>query len=298
MKISFYGVRGSTPCCAPELQRYGGNTSCVVVESGARSPLILDLGTGLRFFGQRSRDGQPFRGTALVSHLHWDHVQGLPFFAPVLAMGAELDVYAPACDGRSAREAFDQFMAPPFFPVGLEALPGRITIHDTPEARFEVDGWSVTGLEVPHVGRTLGYRISDGVHTIAYIPDHQQPELGSTTVAPNVVELAEDVDVLIHDAQFDDAAFVLKPDWGHCTVSYAVEVAAAASVSTLALFHHDPSHDDGRVDRLAAEARELGAARGVHDVIAAAEGSAIDLAGRPAVDANSISLRRGIEVAF
>ena len=277
MLVSFFGVRGSTPCCSDELHRYGGNTSCVVLEAPDEDPLILDLGTGLRFFGITRKSGDPFRGTALVSHLHWDHVQGLPFFAPVLAVGAALDIFAPSENDRSARAAFDTFMAPPFFPVGIDALPGKIRVMDMPGHRFAVGGWEVEARMVPHVGKTFGFRISKGGRSVAYIPDHQQPGSRATHVDPEVLALCAGVDLLIHDAQFDDDEFELKSDWGHCTVAYAVRVAAEAGAKSLALFHHDPSHTDARIDDLHAGARALGTRIGMFDIIAAAEGMAISL---------------------
>lgn len=294
MNVTFYGVRGSTPCCSPELHRYGGNTSCVVLEHPGEQPIILDLGTGLRFYGLSEDVPRPFRGTALVSHLHWDHVQGLPFFVPVLAAGAQLDVYAPAetteAGRRTARDAFDLFMGPPFFPVGLDALPGDISIRDIPDRPFSVGGWNVTALTVPHVGLTYGFRIEIDGRSLAYIPDHQQPGADATEVADSVVELAAGVDLLIHDAQFDESDFTAKSDWGHCTVSYAVRVAAAAGVGTLALFHHDPAHPDEHLDRLLAGAQSLGRRLGVDDVIAASEGSMVSLNATPVVNLRSVDL--------
>lgn len=278
MNVGFYGVRGSTPCCSADSHRYGGNTSCVVLTDAGREPLVLDLGTGLRFYGQACENGQ-FEGTALVSHLHWDHVQGLPFFGPGLAGGSKMTVYAPASeDYPTARAAFDAFMNPPFFPVGLDALAGEFDIRDAPVGAFESGGWTVRCGEVPHVGRTLGFRVSNGEYSLAYIPDHQQPGPNATDIDPSVRELCADVDVLIHDAQFDDEEFAKKPDWGHCTWRYAVHVACEVGAKCLVLFHHDPSHNDERVDGLLAAARDEAARRGGPEVLAAAERMFISLA--------------------
>ena len=276
LNVTFYGVRGSTPSCEMGVQRYGGNTSCVVLERPGVAPIILDLGTGLRFFGRTHDHTTPFEGTALVSHLHWDHVQGLPFFSPVLAEGARLEIVAPATDheggGLDADSAIRTFLGPPFFPVSLDALRGDITVRSTPEGPFSVGDARVTSAEVPHCGRTLGYRIDVAGMSIGYVPDHQQPGPDATEVAPGVLELVRDVDLLIHDAQFDAADFAAKSDWGHCTVEYAVHVAAQAGARRLALFHHDPSHDDESIDALTAAARLLGNELGVEETFAAAEG--------------------------
>jgi phosphoribosyl 1,2-cyclic phosphodiesterase len=279
--VTFYGVRGSTPCSCPENQRYGGNTACVVVESPPARPVIFDLGTGLRFYGLDQPEHATFSGVALVSHLHWDHVQGLPFFPPVLRPGAHLDIYGPRPDdGQSLAEAFRTFLAPPFFPVEIEALPGTFTFTEVTDGAFDLDGYRVTVASVPHVGPTVGYRLErDGV-SVAYVSDHQQPGCFATDVAPQVIELCRDVDLLIHDAQYTDDEFMARHDWGHCTVDYAVEVAARSGARCLALFHHDPLHHDGMIDDLVRLAAKTGAARGVPEVVAASEGLVLSLGSR------------------
>ncbi|MFV0316034.1 MAG: MBL fold metallo-hydrolase [Microthrixaceae bacterium] len=273
--MTFFGVRGSTPCSCESARRYGGNTSCVVVEQHGFPPILLDLGTGLRFFGVEGTHGHPFEATALVSHLHWDHVQGVPFFAPLLTDGSHLDFYGPRQEDLSLEQTVRGFLKPPYFPIGLDELPGRIDFHDLGADSFEVPGATVRSQWVPHVGPTLGYRIDCAEVSIAYVSDHQQPGTGSRQVDPGVIELCEGVDLLIHDAQYDEFEFSMRPDWGHCTVAYAVEVAARSGASQLALFHHDPSHSDERIDELTGEAVRLGDHLGVPEVIAAAEGLTI-----------------------
>jgi ribonuclease BN (tRNA processing enzyme) len=248
----------------------------VVIESDRHDPVVFDLGTGLRFFGLNRPFDEPFRGTALVTHLHWDHVQGIPFFSPLLAPGGHLDLFGPKQEGMSLEEAVRSFINPPYFPIGVDQLPGHIEFHDTVPGVVHLDGFDVTSAWVPHVGPTLGYRVESGGATVAYVSDHQQPGLGSTEVDPGVLELCRGVDVLIHDAQFDDLEFSMRADWGHCTVDYAVEVAAQAGAGTLVLFHHDPSHTDVRVDELLDHARGVGEERGV-EVIAAFEGLALTI---------------------
>jgi ribonuclease BN (tRNA processing enzyme) len=291
-------VRGSTPCSDERLARYGGNTACVVIDHPGHQPIVFDLGTGLRFFGMSlaetcagSEAPGPFRGTALVTHLHWDHVQGIPFFAPLLCNGAELDLYAPTQPEHSLSEVVRGFLSPPYFPVAVEALPGDIRFHDTAAGTFGVGDAVVRSAWVPHVGPTLGYRVELDGRSVAYVSDHQQPAVGSTDVDQAVLDLCRDADVLIHDAQFDAAEFAQRSDWGHCTVEYAVEVAAQAGCRTLVLFHHDPSHHDDRVDELLAEARSIAEHRGVPEVIAAHEGLTISLASTPVVAATSQSAR-------
>jgi len=282
VNVTFYGVRGSTPCACDSTRRYGGNTACVAVESATRDPILFDLGTGLRFFGLTQPTDGSFRGTALVSHLHWDHVQGIPFFAPMLAEGARLDVFAPVDGPGTLCDAVRSFMSPPYFPVEIDALPGRFRFHEVLDDVFDLDGAKVTVAPVPHVGVTVGYRLEiDGV-SIAYVSDHQQPGVGATRVDQRVLELCNGVDLLIHDAQFDEDEFPCRSDWGHCTIDYAVEVAARSGARRLALFHHDPSHDDVRIDELRDHAERIAAGRGIEEVIAASEGLTLSFCGADA----------------
>jgi phosphoribosyl 1,2-cyclic phosphodiesterase len=277
VRVTFWGVRGSTPCSCDANRRYGGNTACVSIEAAGHDPIVCDLGTGLREWGRVLPAGQPFRGTALVSHLHWDHVQGLPFFGPLLRPGARLDVYGPSQQGASLAEAFERFLAPPFFPVSIADLPGEIRFHDVSEAEVAVGDAKVTVRPVPHVGATNGYRIEWGHVSVAYVSDHQSPETAAgegRTVDDAVLELCQGADLLIHDAQYWPTEWDDKRTWGHCTVDYAVQVAKAAGVRRLALFHHDPAHADGEVDDLLGQARRL-AAGSIEEVLAASEGLTI-----------------------
>lgn len=280
VNIGFFGVRGSTPCASAANHRYGGNTACVVLEHPGADPVILDLGTGLRLYGTERAAGPQtaFTGHALVTHLHWDHVQGLPFFMPVLTPGSRLDVWGPTIDGVSLRDGFDAFMRPPFFPVGIAELPADIEFHDLAEGPHRIGGADVVAAAVPHLGHTFGYRVSfDGGPSVVYLPDHQQPMDGSLDVDERVLELCDGADVLIHDAQFTPAEFAVKAHWGHCTVDYAVEVAARAGVDRLVLFHHDPGHDDDMLDQLVGQARCHPRAAGLSEVISAYEGLTISL---------------------
>ena len=276
--VTFHGVRGSTPCQSDDIKRYGGNTSCVSVDAPGEQPLLLDMGTGLRYFGKRLPADELFRGSCLLTHLHWDHVQGLPFFAPLLREGSSLDVYGPAQDdGRSLAEVVSFTIRPPLFPVSVDELPGTVRFHDTADTEFSIGGYNVTARLVPHLGPTLGFRIEWQGRSIAYLSDHQQPFDGSYSAAPGALELVEGVDLLIHDAQYTPPEFKVKSTWGHCTIDYAVWLATRAGVKQLALFHHDPSRRDDDLDGLVQCAVEAGRHRGV-DVIAASEGLVVELA--------------------
>ena len=271
MNVTFYGVRGSTPCPSEGNRRYGGNTSCVALESSGHDPIVLDLGTGLRMYGETLAHDGSFQGHALVTHVHWDHVQGLPFFVPVLVDGASFDVYGPPLPDQTLEECFSTFVSPPYFPVSIQQLPGTIRFHDVCDTEIGVGDAKVKVRSVPHTGLTNGYRIElDGV-TVTYISDHQMNASDHEHITDDVLELCDGADLLIHDAQYTPIEFATKSDWGHCTVDYAVHVASQAGVKRLALFHHDPAHDDHMVDCLLAGAQERAAGR-LEEVVAAAEG--------------------------
>jgi phosphoribosyl 1,2-cyclic phosphodiesterase len=270
--VSFYGVRGSTPCACTSMARIGGNTSCVVIEREGEDPIVCDSGTGLRFYGL-GLGTDHFDGTVLISHLHWDHVQGLPFFPQILNDKSTVEIVGPSERDMSFREALFGFVRPPYFPVNLDALASRLSFNDLWNESFTVGSATVTARSVPHNGRTNGYRIEWDDLSIAYIPDHQEPENG-TDIAPGVLELVDGVDLLIHDSQFTPELLAARGNWGHCTPRYAAHVADTGGAKALAMFHHDPLHDDDDVDALLAEAQTWDTSC---EIVAAAEGMKISL---------------------
>lgn len=279
LRIRFLGVRGSCPCAGHAYDRYGGNTSCAVVELPGEAPIILDLGSGVRPFGlelDAAPGGPPPRLTALLTHLHWDHLIGLPFFSTAQHEGVRLDIYGPRQQGATMHELVDRVVQPPFFPVGVKDLKGDIAFHETGDERFAVGSAKVLVREVPHVGTTLGFRVEAAGASVVYISDHQPPE-DRRSIAAGVLELCDGADLLVHDSQYTEAEMVEKGTWGHSTPAYAVHVARECGVRSLALFHHDPAHADDEVDRILETARaEPGAAR-LDDVVAAFEGQVIDV---------------------
>ena len=245
--VSFYGVRGSTPCPGPDTAKYGGNTSCVVLRVENGEPLILDLGTGLRTLGHTMT--APIRARALLTHLHWDHVMGLPFFTPMLHGDSVFDVYGPVQeDGTSFDTAIREMIKPPMFPVHLSDFPGQFKFHSIDEGFTDLGDFKVTSRLVPHIGDTMGFRIESNDKVIAYLPDVQQPVDGSHTFNDAILELAADADLLIHDSQYTPSEFEQRAHWGHCTPEYAIATAVRCNVKSLVLFHHDPARSDAELD--------------------------------------------------
>lgn len=274
MHLTFHGVRGSTPCHGEEIRRYGGNTSCVEVNIPGDPPLMLDLGTGLRYAGACHDDASEVN--CLVGHLHWDHIQGLPFYAPALRTGPTISIHGPAQgEGASVAETLRSAIKPPMFPVSIDEFPATFVFADHGNDEFLVGSATVMSRLIPHIGPTLGFRIEWGGRVVAYLSDHQEP-LDSELCTAGVRELCEGADVLIHDAQFLDSDFHGHETWGHCRVSYALRLAEACGVRSLILFHHDPTRDDAALDAVASEVGIWGDEHGLK-VLTAYEGLTVEV---------------------
>jgi ribonuclease BN (tRNA processing enzyme) len=254
----------------------------VLVEAAGEPPLILDLGTGLRALGDDLEAslravGTPLRATALLSHLHYDHVLGLPFFAPMRDPGAVLDVHGPSQDGEPLHDVLSAIVKPPFFPVHMADFRGELRFHDLDgPADFSLGSIRVKARSIPHIGHTLGYRLEADGRVVTYISDHQAP-VDRMSVDKEVLDLCDGADLVIHDGQYSDEEFLRLSDWGHSTPAYAVRVAGESGAHRLSLFHHDPAHSDKEIDRLLGHARRLASKGPGVEVSAAAEGTSIDL---------------------
>jgi phosphoribosyl 1,2-cyclic phosphodiesterase len=246
----------------------------VAVTLPSENPIVFDLGTGLRPFGETQPLDGSFKGTALLTHIHWDHVQGLPFFPPADRIGAEFDIYGPSQEEGSLGEVFNDFMRPPYFPVTFSDLRGDIKFHEVLKEDLVIGSAHVTVRPVPHIGPTVGYRVRWQDAVVAYISDHQAP-VTLDSIDDSVLELADGADLLIHDAQYTEAEFAEKSHWGHCTIDYAIRVAEAAGVKQLVLFHHDPAHHDDWLDELLADVRTR--PKNGLEIVSAYEGLSIDL---------------------
>ena len=284
LTVTFHGVRGSTACHDPQTHRYGGNTSCVSIKSADDAPIIFDLGTGLRYINSSQSETEtelrpePFVGTCLLTHLHWDHIQGLPFFRSLLCEETVLDIYAPKQDdGRSLREIFLKKICPPIFPISLNEFKATINFHEIGNDDFMIGNTKVMSRFVPHTGPTLGYRITAGDSTVTYLSDHQQPVTGFA-LTTGARQICQGTDLLIHDSQYTPAEFEFKSDWGHSTIEFAMWVAETTSAKRLALFHHDPSRTDDAIDVIAQRLAGVAKNRGF-EVFAAAEGMSVEVCG-------------------
>jgi phosphoribosyl 1,2-cyclic phosphodiesterase len=281
VNVTFYGVRGSCPCSGDGYRRYGGNTSCLLVEVEGDEPLIVDLGTGLRPLGdvllQAVRvPGAQLHATALLTHLHFDHILGLPFFGPLQDAGARLTVHGPAQPRGSLKEALHAAVQPPVFPIHLDQFRGEMVMIDTRDEDFSIGSARVMARTIPHCGTTLGYRIEAEGRSMAYLPDHQAPA-DRRSISDAVLELCHDVDLLVHDGQYTEDEYAAKADWGHSTAAFAVHVAAESRAKRLVLTHHDPSHDDSDLDRILTQAQQLAEAQGIEEVCSAREAQSLDL---------------------
>lgn len=281
-KVEFFGVRGSHPTPRIENLRFGGNTSCVLVYSDddpeREFPIIFDLGTGLTRLAQELDSNQIFSGVSFVSHLHFDHIQGLPFFSPIDRVGSRLRILAPSEANITAKESFDLLFSSPFFPVKLGDLRGEITIESmVPGSVTLAQPGSplVTASHVSHTNSTFGYRLEIDGKVIVYIADHQAP-LDSQSVDDSVVELCRAADLLIHDAQYTPDEFQKKSHWGHSTYNFAVQVALRSGVRSLAFYHHDPGRTDDELDRIEKSYEADGIAFGF-SIFAAREGMKLEI---------------------
>jgi phosphoribosyl 1,2-cyclic phosphodiesterase/CheY-like chemotaxis protein len=294
VRIQFWGTRGSIAKPGPSTARYGGNTPCVEVRS-ARTLIVLDCGTGGHALGQEliSAGAQGARGHILISHTHWDHIQGIPFFAPLFVPGNEWDIYGPNGLGQSLREALAGQMQYTYFPVTLDQCGARIRYHDLVEGTFEIDDIKVSTQYLNHPALTLGYRLEvDGV-AVVYCSDHESHSRLLATGNGNITgqdlrhaEFMDRADLLIHDAQYTADEYQAKVGWGHSTVEYVMRLSEYAEVKRLALTHHDPLRDDAALDRLLARAQaQLRENASSLDVFVAAEGQVVEVA--PSADTGS-----------
>lgn len=290
MKLRFWGTRGSLAKPGPGTVRYGGNTSCIQVESKAGTLLLLDCGTGAHALGQQLVKGDLGRpGHILISHTHWDHIQGIPFFAPLFKAGQRWNFYAAQGFGESLKDTLAGQMEYTYFPVTMDALHADVDYHNLVEGRFQVEDIVVHTRYLNHPALTLGFRLEvDGV-VVVYSCDHEpysQHLAGGSGEITGMdllhAEFLRNADLVIHDAQYTAEEYPGKLGWGHSPVEYAVYLCESVGVRRLALTHHDPMRDDLAVDLLMERVRTgLQLRQSKIEVFAAAEGMTIELERRP-----------------
>jgi phosphoribosyl 1,2-cyclic phosphodiesterase len=280
VRLTIWGCRGSVPTPGAETVRYGGNTSCVEVALEDGTALVLDAGTGIRQLGQELLAREARRVNLLLTHLHLDHLEGLRFFAPLWDERVTVEIWGPPSPVSGLRERIARSFSPPLFPIDLRDVPARVAFHDVPSESWTIDGALITASLVVHPGPTVGYRIESGSSTFVYIPDHEPALAGAIDGKPREwisgATLAEGADVLFHDAQYFEDEYEQRVGWGHSSVADAVAFWQAVEAQRLLLFHHEPLHSDGQLDRLEAHARVLAGSNGTGPTLAR-EGMVVEL---------------------
>jgi phosphoribosyl 1,2-cyclic phosphodiesterase len=296
-RLKLWGTRGSITVPGPETLRYGGNTTCVEFRADGEL-IVLDAGSGIRPLGvalQKEFQARPINLSLLITHAHWDHIQGFPFFKPAYDPKNKIRIVGFDGAGATFGEIMTEPMRSPFFPITMRELSANMEITKLTEMKFSLGRVDVHAAFVNHPGVCVGYRLFASTGSIAFLPDHEPYQFflhaarGKTLTPEQTKEIATNEharlvqflrrsDILILDSQYTDGEYQTHIGWGHGSISSAVSLALEAEVQTLLLFHHDPSHDDDMVNTMLQSARELAAKSGRPLRIAAAqEGSEIVL---------------------
>lgn len=256
MKVSLWGTRGSLASPGAETLRFGGNTSCVSVKGSSEGTVIvLDGGTGIRKLGQSLPDDIK-RVYILLTHLHMDHVQGLPFFAPLRRPGVEVHIWGPASTTLNLRSRILRYLSPPLFPISVREILSDLHFHELPSGTIEIGEFEITSQLILHPNPTVGYCIKEANKSVTYLPDHE-PALGAKTFPisedwTSGYTLAEGADLLIHDSQYTIEEYHQRVGFGHSCLPHALRFAQLADVKRFVPFHHDPAHTDDMLDQMIA----------------------------------------------
>ncbi len=265
MTVRFRGVRGSIPAPSPENMRYGGNTSCVEIRFGDQL-LILDAGSGIRLLGDElllEAQSSPIEATLLLSHSHWDHIQGLPFFAPGYSPKNRITVFGACGRGEQLQRALATQMTPLHFPVGLEQMRGLEAVRELSSGATKFGDLLVRTTPLNHPGGCMGFRIECPAGHVAYLPDHEpyrnNGDQSGNSAQRALIEFVHGVDLLILDTQYTSDEYDRRIGWGHGCLPDSVQLAIDSGARRLLLFHHDPSHDDRQLDHMVEVARATAA---------------------------------------
>ena len=281
LNLRFWGTRGSIPSPGPATAGYGGNTPCIEVESGGRR-YIFDAGSGIRLLGiQLIEAAVPLDAVIFLTHFHWDHIQGFPFFGPMYRPDARLRVIGPMQQDLDVQSLFAGQMGPIYFPVPFHAVSATMSFEHLNEGTWSNDGVTVRAMRVRHPSFAVGFRMEAEGRSFCYVPDNELVE-GSHETAKGwrerLLDFCGDTDLLIHDAMFTDEEYRVRAGWGHSTFQQTLDLAAEAGAKRLMFFHHAPERTDEALAEIVDRRREEAAARGLHlEVDAAAEGTEIAL---------------------
>jgi phosphoribosyl 1,2-cyclic phosphodiesterase len=283
-KITFWGVRGSIPTPGPETVRVGGNTSCVEIRADGEH-IVLDAGSGMRPLGRAlvaEFPDRPVNLSVLITHTHWDHIQGFPFFVPAYNPRNNVRILGYEGARKDLQATLAGQMESPHFPIALAQMPGNIVIEELKSLDFQIGPIAGTACHVNHPGVCVGYRLATSAGSICYIPDHESgpvsaeaPESVAHVLEEKIIDFIQGADVVILDAQYTAEEYRTHVGWGHGCLDDVVRVAKLGNVKHLCLFHHDPAHDDDFLEGMLAHARTL--AGSSMKVSLACEGSSITL---------------------
>lgn len=279
LAVTFWGTRGSIPTPGPETARFGGNTPCLTVQREGGRQLILDAGTGIRALGRRlvGDEAEPLDLTILLSHTHWDHIQGLPFFRPLYHRGNTVRIVGPKPANLPLETILRRQLESDVFPVPPEALGARLIVEEATQDSASIDGFLVQTVPLSHTAPTAGYSISDpaGGGRLSYLTDNELGGPRGAISRAKLVRFLQPTDTLVHDAMYFEAEVRERRGWGHSSAVEAVLLAAEAGCHRLALFHHDPEHDEATLERLLEEARRARPPGCQVDIVIATEGTTL-----------------------
>lgn len=267
VRIKFWGVRGSIPTPSTNNIKYGGNTPCVELQLPDNRLFILDGGTGIRELGKAlSKDGRKLKMNILLSHFHWDHIQGLPFFLPFYKEKNEITMYGMDLENAKLERAMSGQMESMYFPVKSHTLSAHIRFKKLCQGANDIEGIDVGTMHLNHPGQCMGYVFNVGKKRICYFTDNELvPKWVNKTdvkdynlnIREKILNLISGADLLIHDAQYTNEQYKTRIGWGHSPLSEVIKLAHDAKVKTLVLFHHDPDHTDDDIDILVANCKEM-----------------------------------------